>query len=340
MTNLSDFAMKFVAFRRTRRANCWTTLGFVLLAIGGNPPALAQADTRAPPPPSVTAPPKAAAAVLTTIPGASLKGRLGSATATAAEIEAALLLPGALKVPHTEELVRDAAELVLMPKLWARSGEAQQLNESEALYVQQTAELGRLRGWYDVHEARAVRRIASDPKALEARAREVYREKLLLLPAPIVASITVLDIQFARHGFQGSLARLQLAQQALERGVTFDAAVEQFSDAGTGQGSAMAAPKESTYTVDREQIEGALRTAVFRDLKPGDISGPIPVATGFVLVRLNARDAREKPSFESMRAAIESEIQADAVSRARLAARHKISIEAPVLDLPSPPERK
>ncbi len=290
---------------------------------------------------SPPAPAKAVAtAVLAIVPGASLKGKLGNVTATSAEIEAALMLPSALAIPRTAEQVRDAAELVLLPKLWVRSGEGERLSATEAVYVQQMAELGRLRGWYDVAEARAVRRLASDPKALEARAREVYREKLLQIPAPLVASITVLDVQFAKHGFDGSLARLRAVQEMLKLGQSFDAVVGQFSDDGPSTGSALTAPRETTYAVDRDQLEGALRTAVFRDLKPGEVSGPIPVATGFVVVRLNSRQPREKPTFESMRATIETEIRADAVSRARTEARHRLSIESAVLDQPPAQDKK
>ena len=280
-------------------------------------------------------------AASTALPKASLKGPQATVTVTPEELEMTFLLPDSLDLPRSNEAIADAAELLLLPKLWAASSEATSLTGGEARYVQQRADAARLRGWYDLLEARAVRRIAADPKGLEARAREVYAERMSRLPATLIASITVIDVQFAKHGFDGSLVRLTAARAALAAGKGFDDVVREFSDATATSGAAMGAIKEPTFSVDRDSVDGALRTAAFRDLKPGETSGPIPVATGFVIVRLNSREPREKPSLESLRNSIENEIRADVVAKARTAGRIKLGTDPVVFDPPlSPNVRK
>lgn len=276
-------------------------------------------------------------AASTALPKASLKGPQATFTVTPEELEVTFLLPDSLDLPRSNEAIADAAELLLLPKLWAASSEATSLTGGEARYVQQRADAARLRGWYDLLEARAVRRIAADPKGLEARAREVYAERMSRLPATLIASITVIDVQFAKHGFDGSLVRLAAARAALAAGKGFDDVVREFSDATATSGAAMGAIKEPTFSVDRDSVDGALRTAVFRDLKPGETSGPIPVATGFVIVRLNSREPREKPSLESLRSSIENEIRADVVAKARTAGRIKLGTDPVVFDPPLAP---
>lgn len=271
------------------------------------------------------------------LPRASLKGPQATAAVTPDDLEATFLLPDALGLPRSNEAISDAAELLLLPKLWATSSDAAALTGVEARYVQQRADAARLRGWYDLLEARAVRRLAANPKGLEARAREVYADRMTRMPATLIASITVIDVQFAKHGFDGSLVRLASARAALAAGKGFDDVVREFSDATAISGAAMGANKEPTFSVDRDSVDGALRTAVFRDLKPGETSGPIPVATGFVIVRLNSREPREKPSLESLRSSIENEIRADVVAKARTAGRIKLGTDPVVFDPPLSP---
>jgi len=310
--------------------------GVALLSLAGAQPGVmaqvAVPSSAAPSSPLASSvPPRAA------LPSASLKGLQATATVTAEEMEVTFLLPDSLGLPRSNEAIADAAELLLLPKLWAASSEANSLTGAEARYVQQRADAGRLRGWYDLLEARAIRRIAADPKGLEARVREVYAERVSRMPPMVNASITVLDVQFSKHGFEGSLVRLAAARAALGAGKGFDDVVREFSDATSTSGAAMAAMKEPTFTVDRDSLDGALRTTVFRDLKPGETSGPIPVATGFVMLRLNSREPRQKPSLDSLRGSIENEVRSDAVAKARAAGRIKLGTEPIMFDPPLSP---
>lgn len=268
------------------------------------------------------------------LPSATLTNGNITVNATPAELNVAVLLPRSLGLPMTEELMVDAAERVLLPKMLRATKQIKNLAPTERRYLEQIADLGRLRGWYDIQENRALTRIGSDPAALEARAREIYRQRLPRLSDDTVANITIIDVQIALHGFDGAIARLQAARDRLRAGDSFETVLKQYTDARVAGAAMGAGGDNSTMDVKPEELDGAMRAAVFRRMKAGEISDPIPVATGFVIVRLNTLRRKEPPAFETVRQSIENEIKSTAVAEARASARRMLATAAPVFSGP------
>ncbi len=244
--------------------------------------------------------------------------------------------------PEQRERLRDdqaqwqpIVEEALTIKEWLQSDIRKALTPAELAAVEYRARLADVRAGVDALTQREVARLRGDIGVLESRAKELWLADDGKYFTPTTAQVNLIFIDAHKRGLKDATARYQQAARRFKRGEPIDRIAKALSDIVPGQKTQLPLP----MTVELQAIEGAARRAIFRDLKLGELSGPIPTPEGWILAQVLEIKKPERRPFEDVKKPIMEAILLDASASTRLAIMAKLGepqIEFSSAVLPDP----
>lgn len=217
---------------------------------------------------------------------------------------------------------RPIAEETLTVREWLQSPLRSALTAEERAAVEYRTRLADLRAGIDALVQRDLVRLRSnDNAALEARARDLWLADDGKYFTPTSARVNLLFIDAQKRGLKESTARYQQATRRLKRGESFAKVAIDLGDIVPGQKAKLPVPMK----VELRAIEGAARRAIFRDLKLGELSSPIPTPEGWVVVQVLEIQKPKRQPFADVKTPIMEDILADASTTARMAIMAKLA---------------
>jgi len=207
------------------------------------------------------------------------------------------------------------AEEALLIAEWMQSPLRAALTPQERAAVNYRTRLADIRAGVDALVQRDLARLRADMTAVEARARELWLADDGKFFSPTIAKVNLLFIDAHKRGLSSATARYQQAQRRFKRGEAFAVVAKDLADIVPGQKTQLALP----MSVEQRAIEGAARRAIFRDLKIGEISAPIPTPEGWVVAQVLEIKKPERQPFADIKQPIMEQILIDAAATARMA---------------------
>ena len=221
---------------------------------------------------------------------------------------------------------RPVAEEALTVAEWMQSPLRAALTPAELAAVNYRTRLADIRAGVDALVQRDLARLRSDVSIVESRARELWQADDGKYFTPTLAQVNLLFIDAHKRGLSAATARYQQAARRLKRGEPFARVAKDLADIVPGQKVQLSLP----MTVELRSIEGAARRAIFRDLKIGDISAPIPTPEGWVVAQVLEIKKPERQPFDAVKQPLMEQILTEASATARLAIMATLS-EPPVV---------
>ena len=218
------------------------------------------------------------------------------------------------------------AEEALLIAEWMQSPLRAALTAEERAAVQYRSRLADIRSGVDALVQRDLLRLRSDMALLESRARELWLADDGKYFTPTKAKVNLLFIDAYKRGVAAATARYRQAQSRLKRGESFARVAKDLADVVPGQKTLLPIP----MVVELRSIDGAARRALFRDLKIGEISAPVPTPEGWVVAQVLEIKKPERSPFEDVKQPIMEQILSDASTTARMAVMATLS-EPPVV---------
>ena len=226
-------------------------------------------------------------------------------------------------------------EEALTIKEWLQSEIRKALTPGELAAVEYRARLADVRAGVDALTQREVARLRGDIGVLEARARELWLADDGKYFTPTTARVNLIFIDVQKRGLKDATARYQQVARRFKKGERMDRLAGAFSDIVPGQKAQLPVP----MMIELPAIEGAARRAIFRDLKIGELSGPIPTPEGWVVAQVVDIKKPERGPFDDVKKAIMEAILLDASASARITIMAKLGeppIEYSAAVLPDP----
>ena len=207
------------------------------------------------------------------------------------------------------------AEEALVIGEWLQSPLRAALTPAERAAVIYRTRLTDVRAGVDALVQRDLARLRGDIAVVEARARELWLADDGKYFTPTTARVNLLFIDAHKRGLSSATARYQQAHRRLKRGDAFSSVTKDLADIVPGQTTLLPLP----MSVELRAIEGAARRAIFRDLKIGEVSAPIPTPEGWIVAQVLEIKKPERRPFDDIKQPIMEQILTDAASTARLA---------------------
>ena len=274
-----------------------------------------------------------------TTPQIATKGSIG-VTRQAAKAATFFATPEQKQLLSTDPSQwRPIAEEALTVQEWSQSPLRLALNPDERAAVEYRSRLADLRAGVDALVQRDLARLRKDDNAiLEARARDLWLADDGKYFTPTTARVNLLFIDAQKRGLRAATGRYQQAARRLKRGEAFAKVAADLADIVPGQKAKLPVP----MTVELRAIEGAARRAIFRDLKIGELSSPIPTPEGWVVVQVLEIQKPKRQPFADVKVPIMEDILTDASTTARMAIMAKLA-DPPVVyakEISPDPERE
>lgn len=216
---------------------------------------------------------------------------------------------------------RPIVDEALTVQEWLQSPLRAALTAEERAAVSYRTRLADVRAGVDALVQRDLERLRADMPGLEARARELWLVDEGKYFSPTTAKVNLIFIDAQKRGLATSSTRYQQIVRRLKRGEAFDKVARAMSDIVPGQKVALPVPMNVTLPA----IEGAARRAIFRDLKLGEVSAPIPTPEGWVVAQVLEIKKPARQPFEDVKQPLMEKILADATETARLAVMAKLA---------------
>lgn len=233
---------------------------------------------------------------------------------------------------------RPIVEEMLTVDEWLRSPLRAALSPEELAAVVYRSRLADTRAGVDALVQRDLSRLRATPGLLEERAREIWLADDGKYFTSTKAVVNLLFIDAQQRGLQQSTARYQQALRRLQKKEPFTKVASELADIVPGLKKRLPVP----MMVELRSIEGAARRAIFRDLKIGEISAPIPTPEGWIIVQVLEIQKPKRQPFEDVKVSIMQDILTEASTTARLAIMAKLA-EPPVIyakEISPDPERE
>ncbi len=212
--------------------------------------------------------------------------------------------------------LKQALEEVLDARTIA-SGEVVLTNmtPSERNYAALNTERAQLVANLSIIEKRAQALVASDPKALDARAREIYlTTDASALKREYAADFQHILFDLRLRDFNETARRIAAAQADLAAGKSFDEVVAAYSD------EAKAKETNGKFTnVLAKSMEGIVAKVMFDELKTGEVSKPLPSRLGIHIFKLLNIQKPEKRPYEEVKEAFYARLVDEAGKSAKAA---------------------
>ena len=173
------------------------------------------------------------------------------------------------------------------------------MTASERNYNKLNTERAQLVANLAIIEKRAQTLAAADPKALDARAREVYlTTDASALKREYAADFQHILFDLRSRDFSENAKRIAAAQAELSAGKSFDEVVAAYSD------EPKAVETSGKFTnVLAKNMEGIVARTMFEELKPGEVSKPLPSRLGIHIFKLLSIQKPEKRPYEEVKEA-------------------------------------
>ena len=207
------------------------------------------------------------------------------------------------------------AEEALTIKEWLRSGVRKALTAEELAAVEYRSRLADVRAGVDALAQRDVARLRADIRALEARARDLWLVDDGKYFTPTTAKVNLVFIDAHKRGLKDATVRFQQIVRRVKRGDKFDRVAADLGDIVPGQKALLPVP----MSIELRGIEGAARRAIFRDLKIGQLSSPIPTPEGWVVAQVLDIKKQERRPFDEIKQTIMEDILLETSATARMA---------------------
>ena len=171
------------------------------------------------------------------------------------------------------------------------------MSPSEQKYAALNTERAQLVANLAIIEKRAQAMAASDPKALDARAREIYlTTDASALKREYAADFQHILFDLRLRDFNENAKRIAAAQAELAAGKSFDEVVAAYSD------EPKALETNGKFTnVLAKNMEGIVARTMFEELKPGEVSKPLPSRLGIHIFKLLTIQKPEKRAYEEVK---------------------------------------
>ena len=171
------------------------------------------------------------------------------------------------------------------------------MSPSEQNYAALNTERAQLVANLAIIEKRAQAMAASDPKALDARAREIYlTTDASALKREYAADFQHILFDLRSRDFSENAKRIAAAQAELAAGKSFDEVVAAYSD------EPKAIETNGKFTnVLAKNMEGIVARTMFEELKPGEVSKPLPSRLGIHIFKLLSIQKPEKRPYEEVK---------------------------------------
>lgn len=207
------------------------------------------------------------------------------------------------------------AEEALTIKEWLRSNVRKALTAEELAAVEYRSRLADVRAGVDAIAQRDVARLRSNLGELEARARDLWLADDGKYFTPTTARVNLVFIDAHKRGLKDATVRFQQIVRRVKRGDKFDRVAADLGDIVPGQKALLPVP----MSIELRGIEGAARRAIFRDLKVGQLSSPIPTPEGWVVAQVLDIKKQERRPFDEIKQTIMEDILLEASATARMA---------------------
>ena len=174
------------------------------------------------------------------------------------------------------------------------------MTQTERNYAALNAERAQLVANLAIIEKRAQALAAADPKALDARAREIYlTTDASALKREYAADFQHILFDLRVRDFSETAKRIAAAQAELAAGKSFDEVVAAYSD------EPKAKETNGKFTnVLAKNMEGIVARTMFEELKPGEVSKPLPSRLGIHIFKLLTIQKPEKRPYEEVKEAL------------------------------------
>jgi parvulin-like peptidyl-prolyl isomerase len=181
----------------------------------------------------------------------------------------------------------------------------------EKLYVDYQTERSHLTAALAVLERRAREAFKPNDTLTIARARELWLQDEQKYFDEAQADVTMIQFDTAKRTWVDTIARIADARKALAAGENFDEVRKLYSD------DARATSDGRIKGVQADIADPSLARAIFKQLRVGEVSDPIPARRGIYIVRLDAKKERTKKPFETVRPQITATLLEDDARAAR-----------------------
>ena len=189
------------------------------------------------------------------------------------------------------------------------------MSPSEQNYAALNTERAQLVANLAIIEKRAQAMAASDPKALDARAREIYlTTDASALKREYAADFQHILFDLRLRDFNENAKRIAAAQADLAAGKSFDEVVAAYSD------EPKAKETNGKFTnVLAKSMEGVVVKVMFDELKIGEVSKPLPSRLGIHIFKLLNIQKPEKRPYEEVKEALYARLIDEAGKSAKTA---------------------
>ena len=207
------------------------------------------------------------------------------------------------------------AEEALTIKEWLRSDVRKALTAEELAAVEYRSRLADVRAGVDAIAQRDVARLRSNLGALESRARDLWLADDGKYFTPTTARVNLVFIDAHKRGLKEAIGRYEQITRRFKKGDKFERIAADLGDIVPGQKALLPIP----MSIELRGIEGAARRAIFRDLKVGQLSSPIPTPEGWVVAQVLDIKKQERRPFDEIKQTIMEDILLETSATARMA---------------------
>lgn len=205
------------------------------------------------------------------------------------------------------EKTKPVAEEILYLREWARSPLRASLSAEEQAALAHQRAVADMRYGFDALAQRELRRYHEKLPLLEARAREIWQADQAKYQTDESAEVVFAFIDSVGRGLTAATARYQQILRQVRSGKQLASVAETMTDPLP---STQKKPPIRT-TLYKGKVEGASQRMVFEKLKIGEISPPIPVPEGWLVVQVQSRTPSAVRPFESVKQKIMESVLAD-----------------------------
>ena len=217
---------------------------------------------------------------------------------------------------------------VATARLFARSNAAHlKLSAEEQKYQDMLVERTPLSAQLNIAERRARAKFSAKDPLVIARAREIWLTDQKSFLTDESADITQIFFDLALRPFKETTSRVEAAQAELKAGKPFEEVLVKYSD-----DKGLERTKGRILNVLITRADPLMGKTIFKTLQIGEVSDAVPSRIGLHIVRLDAKRAPQKKSFDDVKGGIFDQLMEETARNARIDLINEINKVPTVLD--------
>lgn len=202
-----------------------------------------------------------------------------------------------------------------------------QLAADERKYLDMLMERTPLAAHLNIAERRARARFSiADPLVIE-RARELWLTDQKAYLTDESADITQIFFDLSLRSFKDTTTRVDAAQAEIKAGKPFEEVLAKYTD-----DKGVDRTKGKVLGIQLARADPLMGKTIFRKLEIGEVSDVVPSRIGLHIVRLDAKRAPKKKSFDEVKGAIFEQLMEETAKNARLDLINEINKTPTVLN--------